>query len=107
MDVITHTILAVGSLAVAYYGGRWLLIREARSMFPRQTPKELIRQLKHMDSIIDRLASEDFKDVYAAPTKTYQTVTIEDVKRVKAKALARAEAHKKAPLQLELFPQED
>ena len=87
MDVITHTILAVGSLAVAYYGGRWLLVREARSMFPKQTPKELIRQLKLMDAIIDRMVAED--DAYA--------------ERVEA----RADRHEKAPLQLELFPQED
>ena len=81
MDVITHTILAVGSLACAYYGGRWLLVREARSMFPKQTPKELIRQLKLMDAIIDRMVAED-----------------------EAEIERRAE---KAPLQLELFPQED
>ena len=87
MDVITHTILAVGSLAVAYYGGRWLLVREARSMFPRQTPKELIRQFKLMDAIIDRMVAED--DAFA--------------ERVEA----RADRHEKDPLQLELFPQED
>ena len=87
MDVITHTIIAVGSLAVAYYGGRWLLVREARSMFPRQTPKELIRQFKLMDAIIDRMVAED--DAFA--------------ERVEA----RADRHEKDPLQLELFPQED
>ena len=87
MDVITHTILAVGSLAVAYYGGRWLLVREARSMFPRQTPKELIQQFKLMDAIIERMVAED--DAFA--------------ERVEA----RADRHEKDPLQLELFPQED
>ena len=81
MDVITHTILAVGSLACAYYGGRWLLVREARSMFPKQTPRELIRQLKLMDAIIERMVAED-----------------------EAEIERRAE---KDPLQLELFPQED
>lgn len=87
MDVITHTILAVGSLAVAYYGGRWLLVREARSMFPKQTPKELMRQFKLMDAIIERMVAED--DAFA--------------ERVEA----RADRHEKDPLQLELFPQED
>jgi len=87
MDVITHTILAVGSLACAYYGGRWLLVREARKMFPAQTPRELIRQMKLMDAIIERMVAED--DAYAARVE------------------ARAEAHEKDPLQLELFPCED
>jgi len=87
MDVITHTIVAVGSLACAYYGGRWLLVREARSMFRRQTPKELIRQLKLMDATIERMAAED--DAFAA--------RVED----------RADQHEKNRLQLELFPCED
>jgi len=56
-------------------------------MFPRQTPKELIRQLKLMDAIIDRMVAED--DAFA--------------ERVEA----RADQHEKDPLQLELFPQED
>ena len=81
MDVITHTILAVGSLAVAYYGGRWLQVREARKMFPAQTPKELMRQFRLMDAIIERMVAED-----------------------EAEIQRRAE---KDPLQLELFPQED
>jgi len=81
MDVITHTILAVGSLAVAYYGGRWLQVREARKMFPAQTPKELMRQFRLMDAIIERMVAED-----------------------EAEIERRAE---KDPLQLELFPQED
>lgn len=81
MDAITHTILAVGSLACAYYGGRWLLVREARSMFPSQTPQELIRQLKLMDAIIERMVAED-------------------------EAKIQRRAHKD-PLQLELFPCED
>ena len=81
MDVITHTILAVGSLAVAYYGGRWLQVREARKMFPAQTPRELMRQFRLMDAIIERMVAED-----------------------EAEIQRRAE---KDPLQLELFPQED
>ena len=35
MDAITHTIIAIASIAVAWYGGRWALRREARSAFPR------------------------------------------------------------------------
>jgi hypothetical protein len=56
-------------------------------MFPKQTPKELMRQFKLMDAIIERMVAED--DAFA--------------ERVEA----RAEAHEKDPLQLELFPQED
>ena len=56
-------------------------------MFPRQTPRELIRQLKLMDAIIDRMVAED--DAFA--------------ERVEA----RADRHERDPLQLELFPQED
>ena len=35
MDAITHTIIAIASIAGAWYGGRWALRREARSAFPR------------------------------------------------------------------------
>ena len=34
MDAVTHTILAIIVIAVAWYGGRWALIREARTAFP-------------------------------------------------------------------------
>jgi hypothetical protein len=81
MDVITHTIVAVGSLACAYYGGRWLLIREARKMFPAQTPREFVRHIRLMDAIIERMVAED-----------------------EAEIDHRAE---RDPLQLELFPCED
>ena len=34
MDAVTHTIIAIASIAGAWYGGRWALRREARSAFP-------------------------------------------------------------------------
>lgn len=30
MDSITHTLIAVGSMMIAYYGGRWLLMQDIR-----------------------------------------------------------------------------
>jgi len=30
MDSITHTLIAVGSMMIAYYGGRWLLMQDLR-----------------------------------------------------------------------------
>ena len=30
MDSITHTLIAVGSMMIAYYGGRWLLMHDLR-----------------------------------------------------------------------------
>ena len=80
MDAITHTILAVASLLVAYYGGRWLLVREARTMFPRIASPELRREMELMDAIIRQMARED--EAY----------------------VQRTEARASEPLQLELFP---
>ena len=80
MDAITHTILAIASIAGAWYGGRWLLVREARSMFPRIASPELKREMQLMDAIIKQMARED--DAY----------------------VERTEARESEPLQLELFP---
>lgn len=30
MDSVTHTLIAVGSMMMAYYGGRWLLMQDLR-----------------------------------------------------------------------------
>ena len=80
MDAITHTILAVAVTAIAFYGGRWLLVREARTMFPRIASPELRREMQLMDAIIRQMARED--DQY----------------------IERTEARESEPLQLELFP---
>ena len=50
MDAITHTILAVITVAVAWYGGRWALIREARRHGGDDLKKfaELITAINHM-----------------------------------------------------------
>ena len=57
MDAITHTILALASIAGAYYGGRWLLIREAREAYS-ESP-ELKREIKLMNAIMSRMIAED------------------------------------------------
>ena len=80
MDAITHTILAIASIAGAWYGGRWLLVREARTMFPRIASPELKREMQLMDAIIKQMVREDDALV------------------------ERTEARESEPLQLELFP---
>ncbi len=59
MDAITHTILAIASIASAYYGGRWLLVREARRAFPHTASDELKREIKLMNAIMQRMVQED------------------------------------------------
>ena len=53
MDAITHTILAITVIAIAWYGGRYMLIREARSAFPehKQDIQELRRFMKLITAI--------------------------------------------------------
>ena len=57
MDAITHTILALASIAGAYYGGRALLVREAREAYS-ESP-ELEREIKLMNAIMQRMIRED------------------------------------------------
>ena len=50
MDAYTHTILAVITVAMAWYGGRWALIREARRHGGAELKRfaELITAINHM-----------------------------------------------------------
>lgn len=57
MDAITHTIIAIASVASAWYGGRWLLIREARRAF--DTSPELEREIRLMNAVMQRMIQED------------------------------------------------
>ena len=50
MDAITHTILAVIVIAIAWYGGRYMLIREARSAFPEHA--EDLREIRKFMQLI-------------------------------------------------------
>ena len=53
MDAVTHTILAIIVIAVAWYGGRWALIKEARTAFPEhdQDIKEIRRFMQLITAI--------------------------------------------------------
>jgi hypothetical protein len=59
MDALTHTILAVACMAVAYYGGRALQIREARRMWGDIATPEMKREIELMDALIKRMSRED------------------------------------------------
>ena len=59
MDAITHTVLALGSIAGAYYGGRWLLMREARRMWDHIATPEMKREIQLMDALIKHMSLED------------------------------------------------
>ena len=78
MDAITHTILAVIVIAIAWYGGRWALIREARSAFPehaedlREIRKfmQLITAINHMGINPDQNISRDADEGVSADVST-------------------------------------
>ena len=72
MDAITHTILAIVSIASAYYWGRWLLIREAREAYS-ESP-ELKREIKLMNAIMHRMIAED--NQYTDSTKGPQQLDL-------------------------------
>ena len=80
MDALTHTILALGCIAGAYYGGRWLQVREARRMWGSIATPEVKREIHMMNALIERWSQEDHDYV--------DSLTSEDFEE---------------PLQLELF----
>ena len=59
MDALTHTILAVALIAGAYYGGRWLQVREARRMWGHIATPEMKREIQLMDALIKHMSRED------------------------------------------------
>jgi len=81
MDSITHTILAVAVIAGAYYGGRWLQVREARLMWGHIATPEMKREIQLMDALIKHMSREDQDSV--------DSLSAEDFEQ--------------GPLQLELF----
>ena len=90
MDAITHTILAIASIASAWYGGRWLLIREARRAF--DTSPELAREIKLMNAVMQRMIQEDHQYTQGISTGVSTGVSTEDVSTGVS-----------TPLQLDLF----
>ena len=59
MDALTHTILAVACMAVAYYGGRALQLRDARRMWGHIATPEMKREIELMDALIKHMSRED------------------------------------------------
>jgi hypothetical protein len=59
MDALAHTILAVACIAGAYYGGRALLLREARRMWTSIATPEMTREIELMDALIKRMSQAD------------------------------------------------
>ena len=78
MDAITHTILAVIVIAIAWYGGRYMLIREARSAFPEHAEDlkeirkfmQLITAINHMGINPDQNISRDADEGVSADVST-------------------------------------
>ena len=72
MDALTHTILAVALLAVAYYGGRALQVREARRMWGHIATPEMKREIQLMDALIKLMSREDQDYVDSLQAEDYQ-----------------------------------
>ena len=72
MDAITHTILAVGIIAGAYYGGRWLQMREAQRMWGDMATPEMKREIQLMDALIMRMSQADQDYVTSLSAEDYQ-----------------------------------
>ena len=72
MDALAHTILALACMAVAYYGGRWLQVREARRMWGSITTPEVKREIHMMNALIQRMSREDHDYVDSLQAEDYQ-----------------------------------
>ena len=72
MDAITHTILAVACIAMAYHGGRALQVREARSMWGSIATPEMKREIQLMDALIKRMSQADQDYVDSLASEDYQ-----------------------------------
>ena len=64
MDALTHTLIAVGSIAIAYYTGRWVQIRAFRerqfealitTLLQNHQPE---KEDKQMDLFVDRSGND-------------------------------------------------
>ena len=86
MDALAHTILALGCIAGAYYGGRWLQVREARRMWGSIATPEMKREIQLMDALIKRMSQEDQDYVTSLSAEDFS-----------------ADQEESRPLQLELF----
>ena len=89
MDALAHTILALGCIAGAYYGGRWLQMREARRMWGDIATPAMKREIHMMDALIKRMSREDRQYTESLSAEDFSTEAIS------------------TPLQLELFGEHD
>ena len=92
MDAITHTILAIASMASAWYGGRWLQMREARRMWTTIATPEMKREMELIDALIRHMSREDRQYITGISTG----VSTEDVSTGVSTGVS-------TPLQLDLF----
>ena len=72
MDALAHTILALGCIAGAYYGGRWLQMREAQRMWGDMATPEIKREIQLMDALIMRMSQADQDYVTSLSAEDYQ-----------------------------------
>ena len=76
MDALTHTILALACIAGAYYGGRWLQLREARRMWGSIATPEMKREIELMDALIKRMSDEDRQYTESFSTEDFSTESV-------------------------------
>ena len=76
MDALTHTILAVTCMAMAYYGGRALQLRDARRMWGSIASPELKREIELMDAIIQQMSREDRQYTESFSTDDFGTESV-------------------------------
>ena len=76
MDALTHTILALACIAGAYYGGRWLQVREARRMWGNIATPEVKREIELMNALIKRMSDEDRQYTESFSTQDFSTEAV-------------------------------
>ena len=76
MDAITHTILAVACMAMAYYGGRALQLRDARRMWGDIATPEMKREIELMDAIIKQMSREDRQYTESFSAEDFSTESV-------------------------------
>ena len=78
MDALTHTILALGCVAGAYYGGRWLQLREFREARHQwrslylQLNTRVKKEMAVVNDIIQQMSQEDQDYVNSLSAEDYQ-----------------------------------
>lgn len=76
MDALAHTILALACIAGAYYGGRWLQVREARRMWGSIATPEVKREIELMNALIRRMSDEDRQYTESMSAEDFSTEAV-------------------------------